>query len=65
MMIYRPALSPFRENDVFERLHDTLVPHNGMTPTMEMISLEALPMFLWTVGGMHTFCQAKNSFEVH
>lgn len=48
---------------LFERLHNLLVSSYGLKSTSKMDSVEALEMFLWTIGAPQSFVQVKNRFE--
>jgi hypothetical protein len=50
---------------LFDRLHDRplLVSSYGLTGSRKMASIEALGMFLWTVGAPQSFVQVKNRFK--
>lgn len=48
---------------LFERLHNLLVTSYGLKSTSKMDSIEALGMFLWTIGAPQSFVQVKNRFE--
>jgi hypothetical protein len=48
---------------LFNRLHDLLVSSYGLTSSRKMTSIEALEMFLWTVGPPQSFVQVKNQFK--
>ena len=45
---------------LFERLNDLLVLSYGLTSSSKMTSIEALAMFLWTIGASQSFVQVKN-----
>jgi hypothetical protein len=45
---------------LFDRLHDLLVSSYGLASSSKMTSIEALAMFLWTVGAPQSFVQVKN-----
>ena len=45
---------------LFDRLHDLLVSSYGLASSSKMTSIEALAMFLWTVGAPQSFDQVKN-----
>jgi hypothetical protein len=47
---------------LFESLHDLLVSSYELTSSKKMTSIEALAMFLWTVGAPQSFVQVKNRF---
>ena len=48
---------------LFDRLHDLLVSSYGLASSSKMTSIEALAMFLWTVGAPQSFVQVKNRFQ--
>jgi hypothetical protein len=48
---------------LFDRLHDLLVSSYGLASSSKMTSIEALAMFLWTVGAPQSFVQVKNQFQ--
>jgi hypothetical protein len=47
---------------LFDSLHDLLVSSYGLTSSKKMTSVEALAMFLWTIGAPQSFVQVKNRF---
>lgn len=47
---------------LFDRLHDLLVTSYGLKSSNKMSSIEALGMFLWTIGAPQSFTQVKNRF---
>jgi len=48
---------------LFDRLHDLLVSSYDLISSSKMTSIEALGMFLWTVGAPQSFVQVKNRFK--
>jgi hypothetical protein len=48
---------------LFDSLHELLVSSYGLTSSSKMISIEALAMFLWTIGAPQSFVQVKNRFK--
>jgi hypothetical protein len=42
---------------LFDSLHDLLVSSYGLTSSKKMTSVEALAMFLWTIGAPQSFVQ--------
>ncbi|XP_062204812.1 protein ALP1-like [Phragmites australis] len=48
---------------LFDTLHNLLVSSYGLKSSSNMSSIEALGMFLWTIGAPQSFTQVKNRFE--
>lgn len=48
---------------LIEKLHDLLISSYGLKTTENMCSLEALCMFLWTIGAPQSVVQVKNRFQ--
>jgi hypothetical protein len=49
--------------EIFDRLHCLLVASYGLKGTSKKSSVEALAMFLWTIGAPQSIRQADNRFE--